>query len=274
MIPLSIEAINKAIELNAIAVEFNQQALNWGRLWEQNAEFVEKQIRAAQSSNAGSSGPATLDQLIEHRVASLTAYQNADYAEAYKQLVEKVRSVDNVENQPLSEAVARYAYKLRAYKDEYEVARLYTDGSFTENLASRFTGDYKINVQLAPPLLSRPDPVTGKAKKRNFGPWIFSVFRVLVKMKRLRGTPADIFGWTKERRTERKLIVEYEQMVEKFVAEFDQIDYDTAVQLARLPDEVRGFGHVKMANLEQVEKRRESLLSSLYDRTLASSEVA
>jgi indolepyruvate ferredoxin oxidoreductase len=139
-----------------------------------------------------------------------------------------------------------------AYKDEYEVARLYTDPAFMAGLQQQFTGDLKLKISLAPPLLSRPDPVTGKARKYEFGAWIFPVFKVLKNLKGLRGTPFDPFGYSQERHKERALIAEYKAMV----LEIDKdADAETALAIADLPKDIRGFGHVKMASIEILKNR-------------------
>jgi len=137
-----------------------------------------------------------------------------------------------------------------AYKDEYEVARLYTDGRFEEKIKQQFTGDYQLTFHLAPPLISRIDPDSGKAKKRTFGPWIMGAFRKLAKLKGLRGTPLDVFGYSSERKTERALIKEYTKTLRDITARYDQIDYQHAVQLLSLPDMIRGYGHVKQKNIQ------------------------
>jgi len=168
LIPLSGEAINKAIELNGVEIEFNQQAFNWGRVWVHDvAAIAVVQVKESEIMQP------SLDDIIQHRVTLLTAYQDENYADTYKSLITRVRGADNDPQLRLTKAVAHNAAKLMAYKDEYEVARLYSDGTFTKNLEQQFEGEYTINVHLAPPLLSRFNPTTGKVKKRVFGPWVF-----------------------------------------------------------------------------------------------------
>ena len=156
--------------------------------------------------------------------------------------------------------MARNLYKLMAYKDEYEVARLYSDPSFKEKLHAQFEGDLKLKISLAPPLLSRPDPVTGKARKIEFGAWIFPVFKILSKLKGLRGTPFDPFGYSQERRRERGLIDEYKAMILEIG---EDADPETALAIANLPEDIRGFGHVKMAGVKKVERIKKELLAKL-----------
>ena len=160
----------------------------------------------------------------------------------------KVES-DRLQSTRLAEAVARNYFKLLAYKDEYEVARLQSDPAFRARIASQFEGDYKLNFHLAPPLLARPDPLTGKVQKMHFGPWMMTAFEVLARLKFLRGSALDVFGYTAERRTERALIGEYEALVDELLTRLGADNHALAVQLASLPDEIRGFGHVKERNL-------------------------
>ena len=156
--------------------------------------------------------------------------------------------------------MAHNFHKLMAYKDEYEVARLYTDGRFMEKLEASFDGDFRLRFHLAPPLLSRRDPATGELVKRSYGPWMFKAMRVLARMKGLRGTALDPFGRTEERRTERRLIDEYEQTIQGLLGRLDIGNLAVAVQLARLPEKIRGFGHVKERNLAEAQRERELLL--------------
>jgi indolepyruvate ferredoxin oxidoreductase len=210
-IPLSSAAIERAIELNGEAVAMNKAAFHWGRRAAVDRAQVEALARpaAAKLSDALHLSDS-LDEIIERRVKFLTGYQGAAYAARYRSLVEKVRAAE-VARTPgktgLAEAVARYLFKLMAYKDEYEVARLYTDGSFLAQVADTFDGDkLRFEFHLAPPLLARRDPTTGLPRKMSFGPWLLPAFRLLARLKFLRGTAFDPFGRTQERRTERKLI--------------------------------------------------------------------
>jgi indolepyruvate ferredoxin oxidoreductase len=215
---------------------------------------------------ADAPAPETLDEIVQRRIEFLTGYQSKAYAEDYARVVDKVRAAESSSvrgSAALTEAVARYLFKLMAYKDEYEVARLYTDGRFKEALGKAFKGDAKLTFHLAPPLLARRDPVTGHLRKRAFGPWIFTAFKVLAALKALRGTPFDIFGRTAERRRERRLIVDYRETVDDLIASLTPDNHGLAVEIASLPEHIRGFGHVKERHLEEV-AAREAILREGY----------
>ena len=201
-----------------------------------------------------------LDEIVAHRTKLLTDYQSARYARRYKVLVDKVR--DAAKNGGYGEALPRavainYA-KLLAYKDEYEVARLYTDGEFARKIASQFEGDYKLTFHLAPPLFAERDPATGQLKKREYGAWMLTAFRLLASMKRLRGTRFDLFGYSAERRMERRLIDEYQATIEQVLATLGQDNHALAVQIASVPESVRGFGHIKEKNVQAARERETS----------------
>ncbi|MEQ8333415.1 indolepyruvate ferredoxin oxidoreductase family protein [Nisaea sp.] len=264
-VPLTGEAILKAVELNGVAVEFNKKAFLWGRRAAHDLAAVEKAAAPVveQPKHLGLS--ATLDETIQRRIAELTAYQNAGYAARYAGLVETVRAAEErvlPGSEKLSEAVARYAYKLMAYKDEYEVARLYTDPAFRQQLDEQFDGKFKLEVNLAPPLLAQRDPETGELKKRAYGPWIFTAFGVLAKLKGLRGTAFDPFGRTEERRTERRLIEDYFTDMEEVVRGLSSENHAAAVTLATVPEHIRGYGHVKERHLTKAATRREEALNA------------
>jgi indolepyruvate ferredoxin oxidoreductase len=204
-----------------------------------------------------------LDELVERREKFLAGYQNESYARKYRALVELVKGVEKEKagSSQLAEAVARYYAKLLAYKDEYEVARLHSDGAMRRKVDGMFEGDYKVVYHLAPPLLARVDPLTGEPKKIRFGSWIGGVFSVLTRLKFLRGTPFDPFGYTAERRTERALIREYEDMVARLLVELSPQNLPTAIQLASLPEDIRGYGHIKLKNVEAARRKRDELLA-------------
>ena len=190
----------------------------------------------------------SLDETIEHRASLLVEYQSRRYANKYIRLVKQIQKAEqriSSNSQPLSTSVAQNLYKLMAYKDEYEVARLHSSESFQQAVKINFDGDYTLRYHLAPPLLSRKDPITGFAKKREFGPWIIKVFTTLAKLKKLRGTPFDPFGYTAERKMERRLLREYTAMIDNLTDTLSLDNYQFAKQLAALPDSIRGFGHVK-----------------------------
>jgi indolepyruvate ferredoxin oxidoreductase len=210
----------------------------------------------------------SFDETVERRVAFLTAYQSARYARRYSRLVEKVRAAE-AEKAPghcgLAEAVARYLFKLMAYKDEYEVARLYSDTSFVERVNSTFDGNLRFEFHLAPPLLARRDPLTGEPKKMSFGPWMLKAFAVLKKFKFLRGTPLDPFGYSEDRRTERKLIADYEALLETIMSELTPLNHAAAVELASIPEKIRGYGPVKQRHLAAA-KAEEAALREQFAR--------
>ncbi|TAL32470.1 MAG: indolepyruvate ferredoxin oxidoreductase family protein [Alphaproteobacteria bacterium] len=265
-VPVGREAIMKAIELNGVSIPMNQQAFVWGRRAAWNLEKV-KEIatphKAADGSDRHRQISTTLEEVIDRRMMSLTGYQNAAYANKYKALVDAVREADiRLKGNPgkLTDAVARYYYKLMAYKDEYEVARLYTDGQFLSQLKNTFAGDIRLRFNMAPPLLAKRDAVTGHLKKMEFGPWVLSAFRVLATMRTLRGTPLDIFGYTAERKMERQLIKDYKKTLEDITSRLTASNYDLAVEIASIPEHIRGYGHVKDDHLKRAKEAEASLL--------------
>jgi indolepyruvate ferredoxin oxidoreductase len=259
-LPLSAAAIEKAIELNGEAVPMNQAAFRWGR----RAALDLQQVETLAPIDEARRLSRSLPEMVDRRVAFLTDYQNRAYAQRYRIWVERARAVE-AEKTPgksgLAEAVARYLFKLMAYKDEYEVARLYTDGSFLKQVANEVDGEnLRLEFHLAPPLLARRDPQTGKPKKMSFGPWMLSAFRMLAKLKFLRGTPFDPFGRSAERRTERALVDEYETMLEELLAKLSPENHHLAVALASIPEKIRGFGHVKTWHLQSAKAEEAALL--------------
>jgi indolepyruvate ferredoxin oxidoreductase len=254
LIPLQRASIEAAIELNGVAVDFNKRAFGLGRLLAVRPDTVAGLVDAARGPAA--EPPATsLDDVITRRTADLTAYQDAAYAARFTALVAKARAKGG---DGFADAIARSYYKLLAYKDEYEVARLYSDGRFRAAFDAQFAGGTP-RVMLAPPLLSRLDPATGRPKKISFGPWVFNVFGVLAKLKGLRGTALDVFGYTAERRTERADITAFEADVDRLLAGITDANVGLATAIARLPIDVRGFGPVKDAAREAVAARRTAL---------------
>jgi len=207
---------------------------------------------------------ATLDEQISRRVAFLTDYQNTAYAQQYKALVDKVSTTEHQKTPgftTLTAAVARYAFKLMAYKDEYEVARLYTSGDFEKRIRETFDGDFKLRFNLAPPLFSRKD-ADGNLRKAEYGPWVFSAFKVLAKLRGLRGTALDVFGYTAERRMERQLFADYRRTIDELLAGLDNGNHPLAVEIASVPEHIRGYGHVKDRHYADAMKRQGDLLSA------------
>ena len=203
--------------------------------------------------------------MIERRTAFLTGYQNAAYAERYKTLVEKVRSAEPARcpgYHGLTAAVARYYFKLLAIKDEYEVARLFTGEEFHSKLTEQFEGDFKLSFHLAPPLIARRDPESGHLIKREFGPWMMTAYRLLAKLKGLRGTAFDPFGYSDERRLERQLIVDYENLVRELLEKLTPDNHGLAVELASIPEKIRGYGHIKEANIKTAQACQADLLAA------------
>jgi indolepyruvate ferredoxin oxidoreductase len=263
-VPLSASAIERAIELNAQSVRMNVDAFRWGRRMAADPQGVEAIVAPMRAPRPQAK---TLDELIERRADFLTSYQNAAYATRYTQQVQRIRNIEHERMQgrtDLTEAVARYLFKLMAVKDEYEVARLYTDGSFARQVASTFDGDLRFEFHLAPPILGRRDPLTGAPRNTKFGPWMMTAFRILAALKGMRGTAFDVFGYTEERRTERKLIADYETLLDEIAAHLEPHNHATAVALASIPERIRGFGHVKMRHLVAARAEEQQLRARFF----------
>lgn len=264
LIPLAAEAISGAIKANGAAVALNLRAFAWGRLAAIDPALVDEM--------AGLVAPVptveTIDALTARLAAELTAYQDAGYAARFTALVDDARRAAarlGTGGEAFVEAVARNFYKLMAYKDEYEVARLYADPAFVATLAEQFSDRKHLSVYLAPPLLSRTDPATGRPRKRKFGPWVFTAFRLLARLKGLRGSWADPFGYTQERRAERRLIADYAALVGDLAGDLSPATLPVATELARLPDRIRGYGPVKETAMAEAEARKAELLIALAD---------
>jgi indolepyruvate ferredoxin oxidoreductase len=261
-VPLESESIERAIELNAVSVEFNMKAFLWGRRAAVDEERVARIATPADVIPIEQHLSRSLDEVIERRVRLLTDYQDAAYAARYRARVEKAKAAEApLGSTKLAEAVARNYAKLMAYKDEYEVARLHADPAFRKKIEGMFEGDYRVAYHLAPPLLARVDPATGEPRKMRFGPWIGPVFGVLARLKGLRGGALDVFGYTAERRMERALIREYEETLDHVLPALTPANHAVAVQLAALPDEIRGFGHIKTKSVAAARKKRDDLLA-------------
>ncbi|WP_367344692.1 indolepyruvate ferredoxin oxidoreductase family protein [Stenotrophomonas bentonitica] len=317
LVPISFDALMRAIELNGAAVAMNQQAFAWGRLavvdpqavqqaaglvrnghtdaertpgplqdlppgeWEGNEWGAtaapretgdERELRGLPGHGGGGEVAflpldderlsRSLDELVERRVHFLTEYQDAAYAARYRALVDRVRSVewDKAGSTALTETVARYYFKLMAYKDEYEVARLYTSGEFQRRLQQQFEGDFEVRFHLAPPLFAKKD-AQGRLIKQEYGPWMLKAFGLLAKLKFLRGGTFDVFGRTEERRGERQLIADYEQTVGLLLDGLSDDRVALAVEIASIPEHIRGYGHVKEAHLHKAKAREAVLLA-------------
>ena len=268
LVPLSAAAIERAIELNAVAVEFNRSAFRWGRRAADDPALVE--ARATPAAALPASHRLSEIARSSHRPPGRVSDRlpGRAYAARYAAQVRRVRDAEaaclsGIGSTALTEAVARSLFKLMAYKDEYEVARLYTESDFLKRVADQFEGPYELRFHLAPPILGDRDPQTGHLRKREFGPWMLAVFRLLAKLRRLRGTRFDIFARSDERRAERRLIAEYEALIDEIVGRLTPANHAVAVELAALPLEIRGFGHVKEANLARAKAKEAGLLARL-----------
>jgi indolepyruvate ferredoxin oxidoreductase len=264
-VPVSRAALMRSIELNGVAVPDNQLAFEWGRraAWDpEGTECVAAKAESVPSARRLSQG---LDEVIARRREILVAYQNDAFARRYAELVERVRRAETravAGSTRLAEIVARNSFKLMACKDEYEVARLFGDADFRRALHAGFEGDVKVRLHLAGPMFSRPDPATGEARKRSYGPWILPVLRLLSRLKVLRGTPFDIFGRTAERRLERELSADYARTIGALVEDLHAGNHELACEIAGIPETIRGFGPVKQRNAAAARERQRELMSA------------
>jgi len=270
-VPLSREALMRAIELNAVQVDNNKAAFEWGRHCAHDLAKVP--VRSADAQVVQFVRKPSLGDFIDKRAEFLVSYQNRAYAAQYEDFVARVQAVESrLGSSKVTEAVARYLFKLMAYKDEYEVARLHTDPAFIGKVAAMFEGDFKLVHHLAPPMMARKNE-KGELVKRPFGPWMRTAFRVMAQLKGLRGTPFDAFGYTGERKVERALIGEYRKSIEALLPTLSQQNLDLALEIARLPEDIRGYGHVKARNLVAVRARWERLMAQWHDAQGAPSEA-
>ncbi|MCZ6498782.1 MAG: indolepyruvate ferredoxin oxidoreductase family protein [Gammaproteobacteria bacterium] len=263
LLPVAAESLERALELFGSNVEQNKRALAWGRYAVFDPDKVEQ--LAGGLGEPAQDLSSSLDEIVSRRMTFLGQYQDRAYAERYGRLVARVRAVENEarpDSTELAEAVARNYFKLLAYKDEYEVARLYTQTGFLEQLRSEYQGRLKLRFHFSPPLIAGIDSNSGRPKKYAFGSWILVVLRVLAKFRFVRGTALDLFSYTKERRLERQLIADYEALLAGLCEELDEPHYAMAVELAGLPDQIRGYGPIKQAAVETVGARREALLDA------------
>ncbi|MBR1284543.1 indolepyruvate ferredoxin oxidoreductase family protein [Bradyrhizobium sp. AUGA SZCCT0177] len=277
LLPLSAKAIEQAIEVNGVAIKLNIQAFQLGRL----AAHDPAKLIAMMKDQDGSLAPKTLDamsldEIIAHRSSLLTEYQDAKLAARYQALVKKVcdAAIDGGYDEALPRAVAINYAKLLAYKDEYEVARLYTDGRFEKQLRDQFEGDFKFSFNLAPPILGGGLDALGRPKKRAFGAWMMPVFRMLAKMKGLRGTAFDIFGHSADRKMERDLIAGYEKDIATVLGLLSPLTLDTAIEILSLPDRIRGYGPVKEKAVHDAKARYTQLAADLVNPPPAPRQIA
>jgi indolepyruvate ferredoxin oxidoreductase len=267
LLPVGAEAIEQAIELNGVSIKMNTQAFRLGRLAAADPAKLAAMMKGDEPEAPKTLDQMSLDEVIAHRTQLLTDYQNAAYAARYRHLVDQVRKVafDGGYGEALPRAVAINYAKLLAYKDEYEVARLYTDGRFADNMRKQFEGDFKISFNLAPPILSSGVDALGRPKKRVFGAWMMPVFRTMAKFRFLRGTLFDPFSYSEDRKLERNLIKGYEQDVVTAVKLLSPKTHDIAVELLSLPDQIRGYGPVKEASVAKAKARYEQLAKELVN---------
>jgi indolepyruvate ferredoxin oxidoreductase len=265
-LPLSLEAIEKAIELNGVSVAANKAAFLWGRRAAHDLVKVARIAMPPADSPAAAKLVAGLDNIVQQRFDFLKSYQNLAYAKHYRGVVDRVAKAekDATGTDTLAGAVARYYFKLLAYKDEYEVARLYTETDFLKGLKDKFEDGYSLRFHFAPPTLTKPSAANNHPPdKKVFGPWMLHALRVLAKFRFLRGTVLDPFGRTAERRTERALIVEYEQIVSELLKRLDKDNLELATEIASIPEVIRGYGHVKDRHLLTAREKQAALLVQL-----------
>jgi indolepyruvate ferredoxin oxidoreductase len=256
LLPVSLSALLRAIELNGVAVESNKQAFAWGRIAAADPDFLPKVDEAPKAE--------TLDQLIDRRADFLTAYQNDAYAARYRERVASVRHAEaSLNSEALTEAVARALFKLMAYKDEYEVARLHMQTGFLDELKGEFEGEFSIQYHLAPPFLPSKRDARGRPRKHAFGQWIQMPLAMLARVKGLRGTPFDPFGYTAERRAERELITWYDGVIKRLLGGLDAAHLPSLVAIAKAPMDIRGYGPVKDAAIGKVKAEVERLFAEL-----------
>lgn len=266
-LPVSVEAIEQAIELNGRAVEMNKQALYRGRQFAIDPTSIDREINDtdATSSETELSLNRTLDEIVEHRSDLLVRYQNEAYARRYREFVQVARQAE--ENQApgmqgFAIGVARYYYKLLAYKDEFEVARLFSEGTFRNQLESQFTGEFKLRFHMAPPLIVRKDKLTGLPRKISFGPWMEKLLAILARFRFLRDTPFNPFGFSADRKLEKQLINQYEDIVSQVVPALSAENHKLVVEIACYPESIRGYGHVKRQHVQQTQAKVDELLNA------------
>jgi indolepyruvate ferredoxin oxidoreductase len=264
LLPVSLAAMLRAIELNGVEIGKNKNAFGWGRLAADDPSLIDAQLQNPENQPAADE---SIEQVVSRRRSFLVDYQDQRLADKYVALVERVQQAENSlssgDSLPLTDAVARSYFKLLAYKDEYEVARLHTESGFARNLAKKYGKSARLRFHLAPPLLNRKKDARGRPRKREFGAWVIPLFRALAKMRRLRGSKLDLFGWTAERRMERQLIVEFEQVVDKLLIDLRLNTASPATDIVRLYLGIRGYGPVKEQAVTEVRSKVEDALANL-----------
>jgi indolepyruvate ferredoxin oxidoreductase len=263
MIPLTLAAIERAIELNGVSVAMNRRAFDWGRRAAHLPQAVEALAAGTQGPAQSAPAPRTLDELIEHRRHQLVEYRNEAYARRYTEFVAKVRAAESRlgGGDSLTTAVATQYYRLLAVKDEWEVARLYSRPEFRQQLSQAFEGDYKLSFHLGAWPFAKRDPVTGQMGKAQVGGWMMGAFGVMSRLRFLRGTMLDPFRGSAERQLDRHWLEQYERDIEAQLATLDQASHGRAVEIAAVPERVRGFGHVREANAKLAQAERDRLVA-------------
>ncbi|MBR0692598.1 indolepyruvate ferredoxin oxidoreductase family protein [Bradyrhizobium lablabi] len=277
LLPLSAESIQQAIEVNGVSIKMNTQAFQLGRLAAADTARLNAMMKDHDDVLPVKTLDAmSLDEIIAHRMGLLTGYQSSRLAKRYRRLVDQVRdaAAKGGYGEALPRAVAINYAKLLAYKDEYEVARLFTDGHFEKQLRDQFEGDFKFNFNLAPPILGGGVDAQGRPKKREFGSSMMSLFKVLARLRFLRGTPLDIFGYSADRRLERDLIAGYEKDVATVLGLLSPLNHDIAVELLSLPDRIRGYGPVKEKAIREAKVRYAQLAADLASPPPAPRQMA
>jgi len=265
LVPVSLDALMRAIELNGVAIERNRQAFGWGRLAAEKPELVLSHLNQESLTPPVKPERATLEQLLERNLAYLTEYQNAAWAEQYRQQVEQIRTAElslGREEMTLTRTVARQLFRLMSYKDEYEVARLFTQTDFLQEIEQTFEGDYRIHFHLAPPLLSRKQDARGRPLKRQFGPWMLGAMKVLAPLKGLRNTAFDPFRFSADRKLDRALLAEYRELLKRIAIDLSDDNYAFAIELAELPADIRGYGPVREQAAQAAAEKRAHLLKA------------
>jgi indolepyruvate ferredoxin oxidoreductase len=262
-VPLSEASLLRAIELNGEAVQMNKLAFLWGRREAVASDQVEAIAAPLRNPTPSRHISQSFEEVVARREVFLESYQNKAYANRYRHAVQRVVEAESRAvpgHSELATAVARYLFKLMAVKDEYEVARLYSNGAFAHQLAATFEGDLKLEFHLAPPILARKND-KGEPVKSSFGPWMMHAYKVLAWLKPLRGTPFDIFGRTHERREERKLLADYEALIDEILGKLNAENHALAVTLLSIPEKIRGYGHVKARHIATAKAEEAELLA-------------
>lgn len=257
-LPVKRQSLEDAITENGVAVAYNQRVFKIGRLMAHDPDAVKVLLEQGATIPEWEVLSASTEELISRREKDLVAYQSKSYAKKFTRLINRVREAEaklNGDSDEITAAAARYLYKLMAYKDELEVARLYTDGTWEKQIKENFSGDYKIKFHMAPPLISKRDPITGQLKKREFGGWMLSALKIVSKFKGLRNTPLNPFGYSAERKEDKELLSQYESVLKQIISDLNEENKEIALEMAKVPEFIRGYGHVRTQNIEVAQGR-------------------